>query len=277
MIVLAHLTDVDAACERLIQFQRVLADCKSDAVEAERQLRLRIGLPESDNRQIIPIEQPITEQVVFDRDACLEAMMQNQPDIVQQDDLTNRAEQKLAQARKIIVEAAKKREIRPDGGVGRTYMGFATPAAGRPVLANVRQLHYTLLRAREFQDQVVQQSTRSLSRAVDSASSAYELYVTARSLRIAAESGLENQQMCYDEGCITADRYLDAVEQYATLVANEHHCLAAYHSALTFVSECKGTLLEDRDIVVAERSRVGGAKGLGDDIPDNVFAKRGDR
>jgi hypothetical protein len=45
------------------------------------------------------------------------------------------------------------------------------------------------------------------------------------------------------------------VEQWATLVANEHRYLATYNSAIVFLSECKGTLLADHNIIVAEPHR----------------------
>ncbi len=266
---------ITEACGRLEQFQKVLAGRQSDAAKAERQLRELLGLPESDNRQIIAVDQPIKEHVVFDWDASLEAMMQNGPDIAGQEAVIGRAEKKLNEARNATPEKAKKPEAQEDSDVKGTWVGFTT--GSRRALANTRQCQYTLLRAKEFQVQVVQQSTQSLKRAIGEVDSGFGRFTKAKHLRIAALMRLKAQRAYYDEGRITADRYLDAVEQYATLVANEHHHLAAYNSALTFVSECKGTLLEDRDIIVAERSRVGAVKGLGDDIPDNVFAKRADQ
>ena len=244
------ITDVSEACERLEQFQGALPARKSEAEKSERQLRKLLGLPESDNRQIIPIDQPIMEHVVFDWEPCLEAMMQNQPDIVQQDAIVHLADQKLIESRKAIAEPAKKSEARHDGDVNRTFSGYTMPV--RPALANTRQYQYALLRAKEFQDQVVKQSTQSLTRVIGEVESGYQHFAKAKHLRIAAAQRLKAQRFYYDEGRITADRYLDAVEQYATLVANEHHHLAAYNSALAFVSECRGTLLEERNIIVTE-------------------------
>ena len=256
-----HSNDVAEMRKRLEEFQKALAERKNDGARAERQLRKLLGLPEADGRLIMAVDQPIKKHVVFDWDTCLEATMQNGPDIMEQDALTNRAEQKLTEARKAVVEAVKKRENRQDGEVGPTYLGFITPVAGKPVLANTRQLQNTLLRSQEFRDQVVQQTTRSLTRAIGEVENGYELYAKAKNLRNAAEGRLKAQGVYYDEGRVTAERFLDAIEQYATLVANENHHLAAYNSALTRVGECTGTLLEDRNLVVVERcSRAIGAR-----------------
>jgi outer membrane protein TolC len=113
-----------------------------------------------------------------------------------------------------------------------------------------------VIRSQEFLDQVVQQTTQSLDRALRDVETEYQSYAKTRRLRNAAEKRLEAQRAYWEEGRITADRYLDAVEQYGTLLTSEHHHLSAYNAALAFVSECKGTLLEDQNIIVAEPQRV---------------------
>ncbi len=168
------LSDLTDAAKRLEQFQKAVVVRKGDAEKAERQLRKLLGLPDSDKRQIIPVDEPFKEHVVLDWNSS-------------HDDT---------------------------------------------------------------------QTTRSLARAALEVDSGYKHYAKAKRLRTAAQQRLEAHRTYWKEGRITADRYLDAVEQYATLVANEHHHLAGYNSALAFVSECKGTLLEDHNIIVAEPGRI---------------------
>ena len=178
---------IDEAVDRLKQFQKTLADRKADAEKAERQFRKLLGLPESDNRQIIPVDEPIKEHVVFDREKCHEQMMQMRPEIIQQ--------------------------------------------------------------------AIIRLAEGKLNRAVLETDRAYQSYEKTNRLRTATAQRLEAQRAYWDEGRITSDRYLDAVEQHATLVAAEHQHLAAYNSALTAVGECKGTLLDDRNIIATKRRR----------------------
>ncbi len=59
------LDDFITVQRRLRQFENDLLDRTADVIAAERQLRSVIGLPESDNRRIIPITPPIEAPLVF--------------------------------------------------------------------------------------------------------------------------------------------------------------------------------------------------------------------
>ena len=103
--------------------------------------------------------------------------------------------------------------------------------------------------------QVIHQTTHSLARGFLEVDATYKSYATAKRLRNKAEKRLEVQRARWEEGRITSDRFLDAVDQYAAAVAAEHQFLAAYNSAIAFLSECKGTLLADHNIIVVESQR----------------------
>ncbi len=246
--------DVAEARQRLEAFQKVLAGRKTEVDKSERQFRELLGLPQSDDRQIIPVDHPIKEHVIFDRAECLEVMMQKQPDIIQQKALRHLADQKLTEARNAITAASTNPLAHRDNDVNLASTQ-PSPRSNHP-LANTRAAQYAVIRSQEFLDQVVQQTTQSLDRAIREVETEYQRYAKTRRLRNAAEKRLEAQRAYWEEGRITADRYLDAVEQYATLLTSEHHHLSAYNAALAFVNECKGTLLEDQNIVVAEPHRV---------------------
>jgi outer membrane protein TolC len=126
---------------------------------------------------------------------------------------------------------------------------------GRSPLSNTRGAQYTLLRSRAYQRQVVDQTTHSLARFFLEIDANYDQYRTSKRLTDAAAKSLEAQQAYYDLGRITADRLLDAVRQYATAVATESRYVATYNISLAALSEAKGTLLADRDVVVAEKRR----------------------
>ena len=254
----AHLTlcrgggiaDLAEATQRLEKLETTLADRKADTEKAERQLRQILGLPLSDGREIISVDHPIKLHVVFDRPECLETMMQNQPDIIQQKAITDLATQKLAEMRKAFADGSLKPEIRHDNDVN--LASTQPPSRSNHPLANTRAAQYAVIRSQEALNQVVQQTTQALDHALRDVETEYQGYTKTRRVRNAAEKRLEAQRAYWEEGRITADRYLDAVEQYANLMTSEHHHLSAYNAALAVVSECKGTLLEDQNIVVAE-------------------------
>jgi outer membrane protein TolC len=245
-----EITPLADAALKLEQFQELLTERRQSAEKSERQLRNAIALPPHDNWRIIPSDQPVKEHLVFDWQPCLDALKQTQPDVLQQKAIVAEADRNLTAARKAMVDAANQREARRDGDVNRSsYLGMSTPL--RQPLANTRQRQYALLRAQELLDQVIVQTTESLTRAIAEADSAYRQYAEASRLRNAAEVHLKAQRVDWNEGRITAGRFLEAVDNYAELVTDERHDLASYNSALAHVSECKGTLLEDRNIIVA--------------------------
>ena len=223
---------------------------KADADKAERQLRQLLGLPLSDSREMIPVDHPIKLHVVFDRAESLEIMKQTLPDIIQQKEITDLATRKLAETRKAFADGSLKPEIRNDSDVN--LASTQPPSRSNHPLANTRAVQYAVIRSQEGLDQVVRQTTQALDLALRAVETEYQGYAKTRRLRNAGEQRLNSQRAYWEEGRITADRYLDAVEQYLTLLTSEHHHLAAYNAALAVVSECRGTLLEDQNIVVTE-------------------------
>jgi hypothetical protein len=140
-----------------------------------------------------------------------------------------------------------------DNGFSIWGRGFA--ASPRLSLANTRAAQYTLLRSRSCLNQVIHLTTHSLARCFLEVDANYKQYRTAARLRDAAAERLELQRDSYDEGRITVDRYLDAISRYAMAVAVEHQYLTTYNISLAAQSQAKGTLLSDRNIVVAEGPR----------------------
>ncbi len=131
---------------------------------------------------------------------------------------------------------------------------FQAPLGTRAPLANTRQAQYTLLRARAYLQQVMHQTTHSLARFFLEIDANYKQYAVAQRLRIASGQRLEAQRRYFETGKITVDRFFDAIAQHATAVANEHQYLASYNTSLVALSEAKGTLLADRNIIVAEKA-----------------------
>ncbi len=284
------VADVAEAAQRLEQFSLDLVTRTSDVITTERQLRNLLGLPPSDNRRIIPVTPPTEQLIVYDWDACLSEMMDEQPDIVQQKVLVQVAELQLLMARNqllprldlnaldqlnglgqrmdsafAVMTAATLKTLEPvksdgDKAAGRNanpenankYLGFQMPLGMRSQLADMRQAQYILLRSRAYLKQIEHQTTHSLARFFLEVDANYKQYKTSSRLRVAAAQRLDAQRAYYEEGRITIDRFLDAISQYATAVATEAQYKSTYNISLAALAEAKGTLLADRNIVIAE-------------------------
>ncbi len=98
----------------------------------------------------------------------------------------------------------------------------------------------TLSSSREHYQQVVHQATHSLSRFFLEVDAGYKQYQTTSRLQNAAAQRLEAQRAFHEEGRITIDRYLDAVSQYASAVAQEALFKSTYNIALTAWAEGRG-------------------------------------
>ena len=129
---------------------------------------------------------------------------------------------------------------------------FSAPIGFRAPLAATRQAQYQLLRQRAFLQQIVHQTTHSLSRFFLEVDANYKQFRTAERLRAAAQLRLEAQRAFYEEGRITIDRLLDAVSQYANAIAQEAQYKTSYNTSIAALEEAKGTLLAYDNIAVAE-------------------------
>jgi outer membrane protein TolC len=129
---------------------------------------------------------------------------------------------------------------------------FQMPLGYRGPLANTRQAQYTLLRQRAFLQQVVHQTTHALARFFLEVDANYKQFKTAGRLKAAALQRLEAQRAFYENGTITIDRYLDAVNRWANAVAQEADFKSRYNTAIAALEEAKGTLLAYDNIALAE-------------------------
>jgi len=133
------------------------------------------------------------------------------------------------------------------------------PLGMRAPLANVKNAQYILLRQRAFLQQIVHQTTHSLARFFLEVDANYKQFKTASRYRAAAAARLDAQRAFYEEGRITIDRYLDAVSQYASAVAQEAQFKTSYNISIAALEEAKGTLLAYDNIAVAEGPHPGKA------------------
>jgi outer membrane protein TolC len=290
-------TDAIEAAERLEQFDGELCTRKSERSVAERELHKILALPSADGRRIVAASKPNDASVSFDWDTCVEDLLREQPDNVQQQAINRLAELNLLLARNQLLpllDAHTLRQLRTAGpsldssqavlldrflkmlatvpspvenadvidlggnfyedSFTTWYRGLTAQPSGisSRSMPNTRQAQYALLRVRARERQVVRQTTHSLARAYLDVDAGYKQYTVAKRLQAAAAHRLKVQRAYYDEGCITIDRFLDAVEQNANAIAAEARYKTAYNVSLAAFCEAKGTLLTDRNVTMVE-------------------------
>ena len=146
-------------------------------------------------------------------------------------------------------------EKQPDIVRQRSVMKRAESDASGPDLARIE-------RQNAYLKQLTHQTTHSLARFFLEIDSNYKQLQTAHRSRAAAALRLESQRAYYEERRITIDRFLDAVSQYATLVAAEAQYKTTYNISIVALEEAKGTLLEYEKIEVAEGPKVLASPGV---------------
>ncbi len=119
---------------------------------------------------------------------------------------------------------------------------FGTPSCSAEAAEETRQALDLLQRQRAYLKQVLHQTTHSLARFYLEIDANYKQLQASKRVREASFARLEVQRKFYDEGRITADRYLDAVSQYSSAIAQEAMFKTTYNIALIALEEARGTL-----------------------------------
>ncbi len=216
--------DVAEAEQKLDQFKLNLVSATSDVITTERQLRNILGLPAADDRRIGPATAPTEAEVDPDWKECLAAMDASQPD--------------MAEKRRLVRVAELKALIEGDNPT--------LPVERRE--ASRRELE----KQQASFEQVRRQSTHALARFFLELDANYKQLQAAQKLRGAAQQRLETQRASHEEGKVTVDRLLDAVNQYANAIAQEAHYKSSYNTSIAALEEAKGTLLASDKITVVE-------------------------
>jgi outer membrane protein TolC len=95
--------DIAEARQQLEGLRCQLAAATAEVKSTERELRKTLGLPETDNRRIVPATTPHSALVQPDWDACLEEMLTHHPDIVQAETLARLQELQLIVTRNQLI------------------------------------------------------------------------------------------------------------------------------------------------------------------------------
>jgi RNA polymerase sigma factor (sigma-70 family) len=168
-----------------------------------------------------------------------------------------------ADGRRILpVTAAIEARFEPDWEKCKTMMLANQPDIARSqaiVTAAERDVsaegQARLQRRKLSHQQLVDQAMQSLRNAFSEIEAAYQQFTKSSQVRDAAARRLDAQHRDFDDGRITVDRFLDIVSQYATAVAQEARCKAAYNQSITALECAQGTLLEYAKVMVVEGAK----------------------
>jgi hypothetical protein len=221
------IPNVAEAEQQLERFRLDYISVTADLIATERGLRNILGLPPADNRRIVPVTAPTEAELEPDWDACLAQMKASQPDILRHEAL----------ARVAAFQAAIALACGEVGG------------AAEPPTALV-----SFMKQRTLCQQVMHQTTHSLARRFIEIDANYKQFKKAGELKVAALKRLEAQRVFYENGTITIDRYLDAVNRWANAVAQEADFRSRYNTSIAALEEVKGTLLDGKVVAVARRA-----------------------
>jgi len=229
---LGHKASVEEARQRWESLQLDLKDKQADVQTTERQLRTLLNsAPEADPRPIVPTTAPSESKVEPDWSESLATMTAKQPDLVSQREAVYAAA--LQWGRNLLSP-----EVLSRGGL---------ELSSEPALAEAA---VELQRQEAFFQQILHQTTHSLARFFLEVDANYKQLQTAKRYREATTHKLEVQSEFYKAGRIALDRYLDAISQYASAIAQEGQFKASYNISLIALEEMKGTLLAFEGIEV---------------------------
>jgi hypothetical protein len=207
--------NVAEADEQFRRSQLDLADAVAATDAAELRLREVLGLAPADDRTIIPITPPLEEGARPDWDSCLLEMQRRHPEILRQERMLD------------------------------------TPPARRPAEKGHRPIGPEIQSGEGLRAQVVHEATHSLAKAFLEVDTNAKQTKSAVEARKAAEGRLEARRAEFEQGTLNIDRYLEAVNRWASAVALEGQYRVRYNTAIAALEEAKGTLLDAANIAVA--------------------------
>ncbi len=243
------LSDLIDACGRLDQFQRELVAATAYVNDAEHDLRKLIGISESDRRQITPVSPPTEARLVFGWGTCLDDVITKPGGYIHLNALCSLPRENLIEALEAFDDGMPKVDMHLEDELSISI--WASAPAQRPLgqycyctYGNpaVNWVPYRRM-SREIPE--------NFALAVIDADRNYNLFAEAQRKRVAALDEMATQRGRWNEGRITAERYLDQVKRWGALVVNERHYLTRYNSAVARVNLCQGTLLDDYGVVVS--------------------------
>ena len=280
----------------LSQVQVTLANARANLVSSraamiqqEGVLRNLIGLPPSDESQLIPYTPPTDERFQPDWSRILEIASERRPDLIELKLIIEADEQQLILARNGALPQLDGVAVyrwngldgtMPNGSGIRSGQGafndwtlgvnFSVPLGLRQARAQLRQRELILARDRINLQQGFHNSVHILATSLRSLDQAYEQYLAYREVREAAKTNLDYQLALLRAETGLLINVLQAVSDWGNAISNEASALSTYNSTLAILERQTGTILETHGVTFYEE-RFGSIGPLGRFVNDVCY------
>lgn len=244
----------------------------------ERQLRSLLGLPTSDGRVIVPLEEPPTVDIRFDWHESLVSALTRRVELRRQQWTVKRRELELVAAKnfeKMRVDFVGQYNWRGFGDdlIGNNAAGngsaaqslidgdlqdwalgieVTTPVGNRQGHAAVRHAELQLTREHAVYDEIERQVSHELRAAFTELDRAYAVARSRYNQRVASFTRLNAEQKRNERGQTDLDLVLDAQRQAVDAESNYFRALTDYTLALLELHRARGTLLDYHGVALTE-------------------------
>lgn len=275
--------DVYQAGSALANFRASLKAAEANVLQREAALRDILGLPPSDQVQIVPNTPPTDKRLPIQWETVLRLAEENRPDLIELKLILEAEQQRLLMARNQAFPRVDATALyrwnglegwTPDGrrlGAGPgDYPGwtlgvnFSVPLGLRQARAELRQQELIIMRDRANLQQGLHSTTHTLATTYRSLSQYYEEYQKFKEARAASLKNQDVQVARYGRGLRDALylNVLQAISSWGNAVSSEAQTLAQYNSELANLELQTGTILEAHGIRLFEE-RYGSIGPLG--------------
>jgi hypothetical protein len=244
------LDDLATALKRLPRYEKTLAARYADVNTAEQQFRKLLGISKFDQRQIVPVTPPIETPLGFAWCSCLDSVITKSQNPLQLKDYCRVPSKNLFGALDALDEISPRPDSYHQDELSILRWTLYPIREAYPCLSSSLTMPFGLVLLRRMTGQ----PPPEFAKAAHEANRSYKRYWKAHCSRFSAELRMETQRHDWCKGRIAADRYLDTVEQFGLLAESERRQSAAYESAVSTVNEREGILLDEHNIIVANRS-----------------------
>ncbi len=267
-----HAGEVAQARSALANFQAALVTAQANVLQREDALRNMLGLPPTDDRQLVPVTPPNLEQLPVDWAEILRLAETYRPDIIELKLILEADEQRWLMARnQALPRLDASSAYRWNGLEGRTPdrtvlasgggqfsewelgVSFSVPLGLRQSRSQLRQAELILRQDRTNLAQGLHGASHQLSLSVRNLSQFYAQYQAYGEARRAAWANLERQMEDYRQGRPTLYvNVLIAIVEWGNAVNSEAQALLQYNVELADLERQTGTILETHGVRFVE-------------------------
>jgi outer membrane protein TolC len=267
-------SDVGTVSQTRVTYNQFVASriaAEADVLTREGALRNLLGLPASDDRQIIPTSAPASVRLPHDWDDLLRLAEQRRPDVIELKIILEADQQRLIQAENQALPRLDAVALyrwnglsgeMPNDMDASTHPGqytdwsisinFSVPLGLRQGRALTRQQRLLIVRDRANIEQQIHLAIAQLAATLRDLDSAYEQYLAYRETRAAADINLRVQNEKFRAGQTIYLNVLQALNDWGNAVSTEAQQLLLYNIALATLERQTGTILETHGLIFAE-------------------------